>query len=392
MTRADLQQPVSAGIIAALVGYTSSFAVVLTGLTAVGATPRQAASALLALCVTQGIGVIWLTRRYRIPIVLVWSTPGVALLAGTHAVEGGWPAVVGAFLIVGAAYIVTGLWPALGRIIARIPPPVAQAMLAGVLLELCIAPFTSIVDNPWAILPIALTWLLGVRFAPRWAVPAAFAVAGIVIGIDMVRRGEGIAASLLSPELSLTAPAWSWSAVVGIAIPLYIVTMASQNVPGVAIMKSFGYDVPWRPSIVTAGAATLVGATAGAHSVNLAAISAALAAGPAAGPDPKRRWIAAHTAGWTYLVLAALSAALAALVSVAPDGVIATVAGLALLGTLADALEGSVKERKGREAAVVTFLVAASGITVHGIGSAFWAVLAGLIVHAVLDWRPRPGR
>ena len=392
MTRADLQQPVSAGIIAALVGYTSSFAVVLTGLTAVGATPRQAASALLALCVTQGVGVIWLTRRYRIPIVLVWSTPGVALLAGTHAVEGGWPAVVGAFLIVGAAYIVTGLWPALGRIIARIPPPVAQAMLAGVLLELCIAPFTSIVDNPWAILPIALTWLLGVRFAPRWAVPAAFAVAGIVIGIDMVRRGEGIAASLLSPELSLTAPAWSWSAVVGIAIPLYIVTMASQNVPGVAIMKSFGYDVPWRPSIVTAGAATLVGATAGAHSVNLAAISAALAAGPAAGPDPKRRWIAAHTAGWTYLVLAALSAALAALVSVAPDGVIATVAGLALLGTLADALEGSVKERKGREAAVVTFLVAASGITVHGIGSAFWAVLAGLIVHAVLDWRPRPGR
>lgn len=388
----DLQQPISAGIIAALVGYTSSFAVVLTGLTAVGATPRQAASALLALCVLQGLGMIWLTHRYRIPIVLVWSTPGVALLAGMHAVKGGWAAVVGAFLIVGIAYVVTGLWPALGRMIARIPAPVAQAMLAGVLLELCVAPFTAIVDNPWAIFPIAFTWLLGVRFIPRWAVPAAFAMAGIVIVIDMLRRGDGIAASSLVPELSLTSPAWTWSAVIGIAIPLYIVTMASQNVPGVAIMKSFGYDVPWRPAIVTAGAATVVGATAGAHSVNLAAISAALAAGPVAGPDPKRRWIAAQSAGWTYLVLGACSAALAALVTVAPEGVIATVAGLALLGTLADALEGSVKERKGREAAVVTFLVAASGITVHGIGSAFWAVVAGLVVHAVLDWHPRHDR
>ena len=208
----------------------------------------------------------------------------------------------------------------------------------------------------------------------------------------MVRRGEGLAASSLLPELSLTSPTWTWSAVVGIAIPLYIVTMASQNVPGVAIMKSFGYDVPWRPTIVTAGAATVISATAGGHSANLAAISAALAAGPVAGPDPQRRWIAAHTAAWTYLVLGACSAALAALVTVAPEGVIATVAGLALLGTLADALEGSVRERKGREAAVVTFLVAASGVSAHGIGSAFWAVVAGLIVHAVLDWRPRGER
>lgn len=386
--RADLQQPVSAGIVAVLVGYTSSFAVVLTGLTAVGATPRQAASALLALSATQGLGMIWLSRRYRIPIVLAWSTPGAALLAGMQAVSGGWPAAVGAFVIVGVAYVVTGLWPALGRLIARIPSPVAQAMLAGVLLELCVAPFTALVDNPWAIIPIALTWLLGVRLSPRWAVPAAFAMAGIVIGVDMVHRGQGLAASSLLPELSLTSPVFSWSALIGIAVPLYIVTMASQNVPGVAIMKSFGFDVPWRPAIVVSGAATVIGATAGAHSVNLAAISAALAAGPDAGPDPKRRWIAAQTAGWAYLVLGACSAALAALVTVAPAGVIATVAGLALLGTLADALEGSVKAREGREAAVVTFLVAASGVTVHGIGSAFWAILAGLVVHAVLDRRP----
>jgi benzoate membrane transport protein len=388
MSRSPLQQPVTAGVIAALVGYTSSFAVVLTGLTAVGATPRQAASGLLALCLAQAVGVIWLSRRHRIPLMLVWSTPGAALLAGMGSVDGGWSAVVGAFVVVGVAYVITGLWPALGTLIAGIPGPIAQAMLAGVVLEVCLAPVTSLVDNPGAIIPIALVWLLAFRLAPRWAVPAAFLAAGVVIGIDMIRRGEGLAASSLVPEVSLIVPSWSWAAIVGVALPLYIVTMASQNVPGVAIMKSLGYAVPWRSSIVTAGAATVVGATAGAHSVNLAAISAALAAGPDAGPDRDRRWIAAQSAGWTYVLLAASSTALATLVAVAPAGVIATVAGVALLGTLAAALKDSVAQPQGREAAVVTFLVAASGITALGIGSAFWALIAGLVVHAVLDWRP----
>ena len=163
-------QPISAGIITALVGYTSSFAVVIAGLTAVGATPTEAASALLALCVTQGLGMLWLTHRFKMPIILVWSTPGVALLAGMHSARGGWPAVVGAFLIVGVAYIVTGLMPVLGRAIGRIPTPVAQAMLAGVLLELCLEPVSAFVDHPITIAPIVLVWLIGVRFAPRWAV------------------------------------------------------------------------------------------------------------------------------------------------------------------------------------------------------------------------------
>ncbi|WP_456698341.1 benzoate/H(+) symporter BenE family transporter [Aeromicrobium sp. P5_D10] len=383
--RGDLQQPVSAGVIAVLVGYTSSFAVVLTGLTAVGATPAQAASGLLALCLTQAVSMIWLSARYRMPIVLAWSTPGAALLAGTATLEGGWPVAVGAFVVAGAAYVLTGLWPALGRLIARIPAPVAQAMLAGVVLELCLEPISAIKDNPAAILPIVAVWLLGVRLAPRWAVPAAFLAAGVVIAVDMVRHGTTIAGSSLLPELSVTTPEWSWAALVGIALPLYIVTMASQNVPGVAIMKSLGYDVPWRGSIVTTGIATIVGAPAGGHSANLAAISAALAAGPPAGPDPQRRWIAAQSAAWTYAALGVASAALAALVAVAPVGVIATVAGLALLGTLADALDGAVNQRRGREAAVITFLVAASGISAYGIGSAFWALIAGLLVHLALD-------
>jgi len=388
---AGLQQPISAGVIAALVGFTSSFAVVITGLTAVGATPRQAASGLLTLCLAQAACMIWLSARHRIPLVMAWSTPGAALLAGTSTLDGGWPVAVGAFIVAGAAYVVTGLWPALGRLIALIPGPIAQAMLAGVILELCLAPVIALTDNPGAILPIALVWLAGVRFAPRWAVPAAFVAAGVVIGVDMFRHGSTIAGSALVPQLSFTAPQWSWGALIGIALPLYIVTMASQNVPGVAIMRSLGYAVPWRSSIVTAGVATVVGAPTGGHSVNLAAISAALAAGPSAGPDPARRWIAAQANGWTYVGLAAASAALAALVAVAPAGVIATVAGLALLGTLAAALEGAVSEPIGREAAVITFLVAASGITALGIGSAFWALVAGLVVHVVLPRRRAAG-
>jgi benzoate membrane transport protein len=387
-SRGSLHQPITAGIIAALVGYTSSFAVVLTGLTAVGATPGQASSGLVALCLTQAAGMAWLSRHYRMPLMLVWSTPGVAVLAGTATPDGGWAVAVGAFIVAGAAYVVTGLWPALGRLIARIPAPIAQAMLAGVVLELCLAPVTALRDEPWAILPIALVWLAGVRFAPRWAAPAAFLAAGVVIGVDMIRRSTTIAGSSLVPELSFTAPGWSWAAMIGIALPLYVATMASQNVPGVAILKSLDYDVPWRGSIVTAGIATMAGATAGAHSVNLAAISAAMAAGPPAGADRRRRWIAAQSAAGTYVVLAIASAALAALVVVAPPGVIPTVAGLALLGTLANALEGAVTRPEGREAAVITFLVAASGVAALGIGSAFWALVAGLIVHAALEWRP----
>ena len=378
---------VSAGVVAALVGYTSSFAVVLTGLRAVGATPDQASSGLLVLCVAQTVGIVWLARRYRRPLVLVWSTPGAALLASTGMVDGGWPAAVGAFVLAGLLYVLTGLWPLLGRLISRIPPPIAQAMLAGVVVELCLAPVTSLVDNPAAVIPIVVAWLIGVRLFARWAVPVAFLAAAVVIGVDLVRRSESIAGSALLPHLELTKPDLSWAAIVGIAIPLYVVTMASQNVPGVAIMRSYDYEVPWRSSMLTAGVGTTIGAVAGGHSVNLAAISAALVAGPEGGHDPQQRWRTAQWAGITYLVLGLASAAIAALVAVAPVGVIETVAGLALLGTLVAALKATVDRTDTREAAIVTFLVAASGITVAGVGSAFWAIVVGLVIHLVLSRR-----
>ena len=373
-----------AGIVTALVGFTSSFAVVLTGRGAVGATPGEAASGLLALCLTMGLACIVLAWRYRMPITAAWSTPGAALLAATGAVDGDWPAAVGAFLVAAALILLTALWPALGALIARIPPSIAQAMLAGVLLPLCLAPVTGLVANPWGVVPVVLTWLVFARLAPRWAVPLAFVAAAVVVAVSLVQSGTPVDAGLLLPRVELTAPVFTVGALVGIALPLFIVTMASQNVPGIAIMRSFGYEVPWRPAMLVTGIGTAAGAAAGGHAINLAAISAALAASPEADPDHGRRWIAGVSTGASYLVLGAFSAAFAALVLLAPDAVIPAVAGLALFGAFGSSVQQAIDDPGERIPAVVTFLVAASGIAVLGVSAAFWALVAGLLVRGVL--------
>ncbi|UYO97333.1 benzoate/H(+) symporter BenE family transporter [Microbacterium sp. M28] len=386
-TAVSMSRPITAGIVTALVGFTSSFAVVLTGLTAVGATSGQAASGLLALSLAMGLACIVLAWRYRMPITAAWSTPGAALLAATGAVEGGWPAAVGAFLVVAALILIAGLWPGFGRLIARIPASIAQAMLAGVLLPLCLAPITGIAENPWGVLPVVLTWLVCARLAPRWAVPLAFVAAAVVVAIDLFRTGATVDPFALVPRLEFTAPTFTVGALVGIALPLFIVTMASQNVPGVAIMRSYGYDVPWRPAMFVTGVSTALGAPAGGHSINLAAISAALAAAPEADPNPARRWIAGVSTGVSYLVLGGFSAAFAALVLLAPAAVIPAVAGLALFAAFGSAVQQAVAEPAERMPAVVTFLIAASGLSLGGISAAFWALIAGLIVRGVLTVR-----
>lgn len=386
---APLSRPILAGVVTALVGFTSSFAVVLTGLDAVGANAAQAASGLLAASLTMGLACVVLAWRYRMPITVAWSTPGAALLVATGTVEGGWPAAVGAFLVTAALILLTALWPALGALIARIPPSIAQAMLAGVLLPLCLAPITGIVANPWGVVPVVLTWLLFARLAPRWAVPLAFVAAAVVVAVSLTMEHATFDPALLLPRLEFTAPTFTVGALVGLALPLFIVTMASQNVPGVAIMRSFGYEVPWRPAMLVTGVGTALGATAGGHAINLAAISAALAASPDADPDPKRRWVAGVSTGASYLVLAVFSATFAALVVLAPTAVIPAVAGLALFAAFGSSVQQAIDEPGERIPAVVTFLVAASGIAVLGVSAAFWALLAGLLVRTVLH-APRP--
>src|ERR1700753_2931641 len=193
-------RPVLAGILTALVGFTSSFAVVLAGLRGVGATPAEAASGLLAVCATQGLGILWLSRRHRIPLTLAWSTPAAPLLASTGVVRGGWPAAVGAFAVAGGLIVITGLWPRLGQLISAIPTPIAQAMLAGVVLELCLVPVRGFVAHPWLVGPGLLTWVLMLRFARKWGVPAALAVTLVVIGVEVAPRGGGRGGARLPPH------------------------------------------------------------------------------------------------------------------------------------------------------------------------------------------------
>ena len=373
-------RPVLAGVVTALVGFGGAFTVVLTGLRAAGASEGQAASGLLTVCLASGVVAVVLGLRTRQPISIAWSTPGAALLISAGTPAGGFAAAEGAFLLCGALIVVAGLVRPLGRLIAAIPAPLASAMLAGVLLDLCLAPVRALHDVPLVAAPVIGVWALLARFARPWAVPGALVVA--VAGIALT--GSGLSGVAVAPRLEWTAPTFDAATLVSIGLPLFLVTMASQNVPGMAVLAQFGFRPRLRGILVSTGLATLAGAPFGGHAVNLAAISAALAAGPDAGPDPDRRWIASITAGIGLAVLGLGAGLATALLLLSPPVLVEAVAGLALLGALATAVSSAVAEPSGREAAVVTFVVTAAGVGFAGVGSAFWGLLAGgaiLLLH-----------
>lgn len=373
---------VLAGVVCGLVGFTSSFAVVLTGLRAVGADPAQAASGLLVLCVTMGLGCVLFSWRLRMPITMAWSTPGAALLAAATVPAGGFASAVGAFVVCGLLLALCGLVRPLERLVERIPAPLASAMLAGVLLTLCVAPFRAVVASPAAIAPVMVTWLVLVAVARRWAVLGALGAALVVMGVQGVfgRLDLGAAA----PSLVLVTPTWDATTLVAVAVPLFVVTMTSQNIPGIAVLASFGYRPGIKAPLLYTGGATAVGALGGAHAINLAAISAALAAGPEAHPDRNRRWVAGVSCGFTYLAFGPLAGIVTAAARSAPPGLIETIAGLALLGTFAAAAAAALGDASSREAGAVTLVVAASGVTIAGIGAAFWGLVAGVLVLVAL--------
>ncbi len=371
-----------AGVITAIVGFTSSFAVVLTGLRAVGANTDQAASGLLVLCLSMGVGSILFSWRLKIPMTMAWSTPGAALLAGAAVPAHGFSAAVGAFLVTGVLLALCGLIRPLGAAVSAIPPALANAMLAGVLLTLCVEPFRALAVSPAAIAPVLITWLMLVRSARRWAVPGALAVAIVV----MVVSGSfsHLSGARLAPVLVGVGPSFQLSTVVAIALPLFLVTMTSQNIPGMAVLGSFGYRPPLRAPLIYTGSATVAGAFGGAHAINLAAISAALAAGPEAHPDARRRWVAGVSCGVVYLAIGPLSASVAAIAQAAPAGIMGAIAGLALIGPFASAAGAALAAGEHRDAAAVTFLVAASGVAFGGVGAAFWGLLGGGLYLAVM--------
>jgi len=378
---AGLIQPVSAGIVSAITGFASSFVLVVAGLRAVGATEAQASSGLLAVCVMSGLCCILLAWRFRMPISFAWSTPGAALLVAAAGVTDDFGAAVGAFLVCGALIVLSGLWPALGRAITSIPRPIASAMLAGILFPICLAPITAAVEIPWLALPVILTWLVLYRLAPRWAVPAAMTVAAI--GIATTAGGTMLDGASLAPTLQFVLPSFDPVVIVSLGLPLFIVTMAGQNVPGFAVMSTFGYTVPPRPALVASGAGTMIGALFGGHAINLAAITAAIMAGPDSHPDPQKRWPASVTAGALYVLFGLGAGAATALISAAPPILITAVAGLALLSALVASITSALDDVAQRIPAVSTFLVTASGVSIIGLGSAFWGLIVGGIVMVV---------
>jgi benzoate membrane transport protein len=376
-----------AGVLAALVGYASTFTLVLAGLAQAGATPAEAASGLFAVCLSLGLLSTLAALRLRIPLTFAWSTPGAAFLLTLQPIEGGFPAVAGAFIVVAALVIASGLLKPLARAVAMIPQAIAAAMLAGVLLSLCLAPVRAVAEVPALALPILAAWVIGLKFARRYAVPLAVLVAGIEIGWAINQSGTGVALTL--PALSFVMPAFTLDALVKVALPLFVITMASQNLTGIAVMRANGYEVDARGPFVLTGATSAVIAFFGGLTVNLAAITAALAAGPEAHPDPSKRWVATLAAGVTYFALALLATLAAAFIAASPPILIQAVAGLALLPSLASALASGLAAEDTRLPAVLTFVTTASGITLLGIGGAFWGLIAGIGLMLVLRrWAP----
>jgi benzoate membrane transport protein len=386
--RRELLQPVMAGALAAVVGYASTFTLVLAALTAAGASPQQAGSGLMSVCIAIGILNIVVSAQVKLPVSFAWSTPGAAFLLTVGEPVGGFPAVAGAFLVAAALIVLTGLIKPLARAVGAIPAPIANAMLAGMLLTLCLAPITAVAQMPALALPILLAWIIGLRFAKRYAVPIAVVVTGIMLATTTHLPPGALDGSW--PSLVPVMPVFTLDAIVRIGLPLYVVTMASQNLPGLAVMRANGYVLKPAPLFIITGLASGATALFGGHSSNLAAITAAICAGPEAHPDKARRWPAPVSAGVVYLLLAPAASLAAAFIAASPPLLIQAVAGLALLSSLTAALSGALVAEETRLPAILTFVTTASGITIGGVGSPFWGLVAGIGMILLLRFGIRP--
>ncbi|MBV8122934.1 MAG: benzoate/H(+) symporter BenE family transporter [Burkholderiaceae bacterium] len=364
-----------AGFVAVLVGFTSSVALVFQAAQALGASSAQTASWMWALGLGMGLTSLLLSWHARQPVLTAWSTPGAALLAGTSGVL--MSDAIGAFIVCGALILLCGLTRVFERVMDRIPMAVASALLAGVLTRFAMDAVLSVKTAPALVLGMALVFLLARRWLPRYAVP-------VVLLADVALAGSQGRIHLDAVDWAWARPVWTTpsfhaAALVGVALPLFLVTMASQNLPGVAAQRASGYQTPVSTSISVTGLATVVLAPFGAYALNLAAITAAICMGREAHEDPKRRYTAAMSAGLIYIALGLAGGAVVGLLAAFPHELVAAIAGLALMGTIAGGLSSALKEERHRDAAILTFLVTLSGVSVLGIGSAFWGVVAGAV-------------
>lgn len=373
---------VTAGFVTVLVGFTSSAVIVFQAAHAMGATPGQVASWMWALGLGMGVTCILLSLRYRMPVVTAWSTPGAAMLiTGAAGVSIG--EATGAFLVSAAMMTVCGFSGWFERAINRIPVSLASGMLAGVLLRFGLDVFVAMKTQFVLVFAMFCTYLVMRRSSSRYAVVATLGVGIAIAAAFGLLQWEGVYLEPARPVF--VTPRFSVSALVGIALPLFVVTMASQNVPGVAVIRASGYSVPISPVIGWTGMVNLVLAPFGAYALNLAAITAAICMGREAHKDPERRYVAAVSAGILYLLIGLFGATVSALFAAFPKELVLGIAGLALFGTIGNGLATTLHNEKEREPALVTFLVTASGVTLFGIGSTFWGLVAGVIALVILQ-------
>lgn len=365
----------SAGIIAPLVGYAGTVALVIAAAQAVGATPGQTISWLAAICLAKAIGSMALTWRYKMPIIMAWSTPGAALIAATGGTIA-MPAAVGAFVVVALMIIATGLVRPLGDLVGRIPAGIASAMLAGVLFKFVADVALAAPGAPLLVLPLVAVFLVA-----RLIHPASAMLVVVALGVALT-YGLGLAGPLPGDlgfaRLEWVTPHFEAGALIGLGLPLYLVTMAAQNLPGFAVLRANGYHPPAGPVLTTTGLVSLLSAPFGAHTSNLAAITAAICSGPDAHPDKDKRWPAGIVYGIAFLLLAAFVGPFVALFTAMPKALITTIAGLALTGALMGALSIAMAEDRTRFSAILTFATAASGVSIFSIGAAFWGLAIGL--------------
>ncbi len=378
----------TAGFVAVLVGFTSSVAIVFQAALAFKATPEQLTSWMWALGLGMGLCSLIPSLWLRKPVMIAWSTPGAAVLA-TAGLAGGFSMseAVGAFMVCAALITLFGVTGWFERVMNRIPVAIASALLAGVLARFGLQAFMAAQTALPLVVLMLLSYLLMKRLQPRYAVPVTLFIAIIFIAIKAAFTTVNVIFELAKPVFIM--PVFTWSAMVSLALPLFIVTMASQNLPGVAAIKAAGYELPLSKIITMTGLATLVLAPFGAFALNLSAITAAICMGKEAHPDPAKRYTAAVSCGAIYIVIGLLGGAFIGVLMSFPKELIAAIAGLALLGTIGSGLAVAVQEESHREAAIITFLVTLSGVVIAGVGSAFWGVVAGAVALFVQQYGKR---
>jgi benzoate membrane transport protein len=381
----ELKAPIIAGFVASVSGSAATFGIAIAGLLAMGATRDQTFTAIFVLLIGYGLLSTVLSYRYKMPISIVWSTPGAAFLAASAGLGLEFEQAVGGFLLSGILLTITGFWPPLSKLVQKIPSTIASAMLAGILFVFVITTVQASVSYPLIVLPFVVLWFFLNRIAPVWATPIAIVLAFGLMSADV---GTGWLDTVsLFPRFDLVIPAFELIPMISIGIPLYLITMASQNLPGIAIMKGFGYKVPVRAVIGSTGLATVAASFFGGFGMNLAAITAAINANEQAAKDPSHRWLASFVGGLVYWLFAIGAGVFAAFVLAVPSDLLLAVVGIALLPSFISAIGTSLEDKDSRLPAAITFIVGAAGISVFGIGGAFWALVAGMLV---LAWQRFP--